>query len=50
MEGVAGLPGAESLTRYAPFNEEVHNLEFLDAVTRSALAGGTTVTVPTQEV
>ena len=50
LEEVAGVPEAESLPYCATFDEGVHNMEFLDAVTRSALGGGVTVTVPTQEV
>lgn len=50
LEEVAGIPESESLPRCATFDEGVHNMEFIDAVTRSALGGGITVDVPAQGV
>ncbi len=48
LEEVAGLDEAESLPRCATFDEGVHNLEVLAAVTESAARGGAGVTVPAQ--
>ncbi|NQX13236.1 Gfo/Idh/MocA family oxidoreductase [Microbacteriaceae bacterium VKM Ac-2855] len=50
LEEVAGIPEADSLPRCATFDEGVHNMELLGAVTESALAGGATVAVPAQKV
>jgi predicted dehydrogenase len=40
LEEVAGIPEAESLPRNADFGEALHNMLILDAVARSAAAGG----------
>ena len=48
LEEVAGLDEADSLPRCATFDEGVHNLEVLAAVTASAAHGGAGVTVPPQ--
>ncbi|QHC56983.1 Gfo/Idh/MocA family protein [Rathayibacter tanaceti] len=45
LEEVAGLPEADSLPRNAGFDEALHNMLILDAVTRSAAAGGATQTI-----
>lgn len=45
LEEVAGIPESESLPRNASFDEGLHNMLILDAVARSAAAGGTTVKV-----
>ena len=47
LEEVAGLDQAESLPRCATFDEGVHNMEVLAAVTESAASGGAAVPVPT---
>lgn len=47
LEEVAGVPESESLPRNADFADGLHNMLMLDAVARSALAGGTSVSVPT---
>ncbi|MCA0156467.1 Gfo/Idh/MocA family oxidoreductase [Tsukamurella sp. M9C] len=46
LEEVAGLPVDESLPRNADFVDGLHNMELIDAVARSAVAGGTPVDVP----
>jgi predicted dehydrogenase len=46
LEEVAGLDEAESLPRVATFDEGVHNMEILAAVTESAAKGGAGVSVP----
>ena len=46
LEEVAGIDEAESLPRVATFDEGVHNMEILAAVTESAANGGAGVTVP----
>ncbi|CAM3795501.1 Gfo/Idh/MocA family protein [Tsukamurella ocularis] len=46
LEEVAGLPSAESLPRNADFADGLHNMELIDAVARSAAAGGAPVDVP----
>ena len=48
LEEVAGLEEADSLPRVASFDEGVHNLEVLAAVTASAEQGGAAVPVPAQ--
>ena len=48
LEEVAGLDEAESLPRCATFDEGVHNLEVLAAVTESAADGGAKTVVPAQ--
>jgi predicted dehydrogenase len=48
LEEVAGIDEAESLPRVATFDEGVHNMEILAAVTESAAKGGAGVTVPAQ--
>ena len=48
LEEVAGLDEADSLPRCASFDEGVHNMEMLAAVTRSAAQGGAAVVVPPQ--
>ncbi len=40
---------ADPLPANATFDDGVHNMEVLDAVARSAAAGGATVDVPTTE-
>ena len=50
LEEVAGIDEAESLPRCASFDEGVHNMEVLAAVTQSAAQGGASVTVPPQRV
>lgn len=45
LEEVAGRPEAESLPRCATFDEGVHNMEVLEAVTASALNDGKKVTL-----
>jgi predicted dehydrogenase len=47
LDEVAGIPESESLPRNADFRDGLRNLVLLDAVARSALSGGTTVTVDT---
>jgi len=47
LDEVAGLPEERSLPRCATFDEGVHNMEILAAVTRSAADGGATVPVET---
>jgi predicted dehydrogenase len=46
LEEVAGIPEASSLPRNAGFDEGLHNMLLLDAVARSAAAGGSSVAVP----
>ena len=46
LEEVAGLDEADSLPRCATFDEGVHNMEILAAVTESAATGGAGVAVP----
>ena len=46
LEEVAGLDEADSLPRVATFDEGVHNMEVLAAVTESAANGGAAVAVP----
>ena len=48
LEEVAGIDEADSLPRNASFDEGVHNMEILAAVTESAAQGGTSVTVAPQ--
>ncbi len=48
LEEVAGVDEADSLPRCASFDEGVHNMEVLAAVTESAAKGGATVKVPAQ--
>jgi predicted dehydrogenase len=48
LEEVAGIDESESLPRCATFDEGVHNMEILAAVTESAANGGAGVTVPSQ--
>ncbi|KXP06555.1 Gfo/Idh/MocA family protein [Tsukamurella pseudospumae] len=43
LEEVAGLSASDSLPRNADFTDGLHNMELLDAVARSAAAGGTPV-------
>lgn len=45
LEEVAGIPEAGSLPRNAGFEEGLRNMFVLDAVARSAVASGTTVTI-----
>ncbi len=45
LEEVAGIPESASLPRCATFEEGVHNMELLAAVTESATAGGAPVSV-----
>lgn len=46
LEEVAGIDEADALPRVATFDEGVHNMEVLAAVTESAAKGGGAVTVP----
>jgi predicted dehydrogenase len=48
LEEVAGIEEAASLPRCATFDEGVHNMEVLAAVTESAARGGAGVPVPAQ--
>ena len=48
LEEVAGIDEADSLPRNASFDEGVHNMEILAAVTESAAHGGASVEVPAQ--
>jgi predicted dehydrogenase len=48
LEEVAGLDEADSLPRCATFDEGVHNMEIITAVTESAAQGGAGVAVPPQ--
>jgi predicted dehydrogenase len=48
LEEVAGLHEAESLPRCASFDEGVHNMEVLAAVTESAAGGGASVQIAPQ--
>ena len=48
LEEVAGIDEADSLPRCASFDEGVHNMEVLAAVTESATRGGAMVTVAPQ--
>lgn len=50
LEEVAGIDEADSLPRIASFDEGVHNMEVLAAVTESATSGGAAVEVPAQRV
>ncbi len=45
LEEVAGLPEEQSLPRCATLDEGVRNMRILDAVARSAAAGGATITL-----
>ncbi|TDP93297.1 putative dehydrogenase [Leucobacter luti] len=45
LEEVAGIAEGQSLPRCRSFADGVHNMEFLAAVTESAAAGGSTVSV-----
>lgn len=45
LEEIVGIPEAESLPRCRTFDDGVHNMEFLAAVTESAAQGGATVAV-----
>lgn len=45
LEEVAEIPEADALPRNAGFDEGLHNMVLLDAVARSAAAGGTAVPV-----
>lgn len=45
LEEVAGIPAEDSLPRNAGFDEGLHNMLLLDAVARSALDGGTMITI-----
>jgi predicted dehydrogenase len=47
LEEVAGVDEASSLPRIATFDEGVHNMEVLAAVTSSAAGGGVPVAIPT---
>ena len=47
-EEVAGIDEADSLPRTASFNEGVHNMEVLAAVTESAGHGGASIEVAPQ--
>lgn len=46
LDEVAGLPAGDALPPNADFAEGLHNMQLLDAVIRSALAGGAEVPVP----
>ncbi|GAA3949985.1 Gfo/Idh/MocA family oxidoreductase [Gordonia caeni] len=46
LDEVAGVPASDGLPPNADFAEGLHNMRLLDAVTRSALAGGAEVPVP----
>jgi predicted dehydrogenase len=48
LEEVAGIPESESLPRCATFDEGVHNMELLAAVTESAANAGATVPTTTK--
>ena len=48
LDEVAGIDEADSLPRCATFDEGVHNMEVLAAVTESAAHGGASVDVPAQ--
>jgi len=48
LEEVAGIDEADSLPRSASFDEGVHNMEILAAVTESATSGGAAVKVAPQ--
>jgi predicted dehydrogenase len=48
LEEVAGIDEADSLPRNASFDEGVHNMEILAAVTESAAQGGASVAVAPQ--
>ena len=48
LEEVAGIDEADSLPRCASFDEGVHNMEVLAAVTESAARGGASVEVRPQ--
>ncbi len=48
LEEVAGIDEADSLPRCASFDDGVHNMEVLAAVTESAARGGSSVAVATQ--
>ena len=48
LEEVAGIDEADSLPRCASFDEGVHNMEVLAAVSESAAKGGASVAVATQ--
>jgi predicted dehydrogenase len=51
LEEVAGIDEADSLPRVASFDEGVHNMEVLAAVTESAASGGVAVAVaPSREL
>jgi len=46
LDEVAGFDGSDSLPRVASFDEGVHNMEILAAVTESAARGGAAVAIP----
>ncbi|WP_345801278.1 Gfo/Idh/MocA family oxidoreductase [Microbacterium sp. AZCO] len=46
LEEVAGISEADSLPRNAGFDEGLHNMLLIDAVARSAAAGGASIAVP----
>lgn len=46
LEEVAGIPEAESLPRNASFAEGLHNMQLIDAIAKSAEAGGSEQSVP----
>jgi predicted dehydrogenase len=48
LEEIAGVDASDSLPRNASFDEGVHNMEILEAVTESAANGGATVKVAPQ--
>ena len=48
LEEVAGIDESDSLPRCADFDEGVHNMEVLAAVTESAANGGAAVAVAAQ--
>ena len=48
LEEVAGIDEADSLPRTASFDEGVHNMEVLAAVTESAAHGGASIEVAPQ--
>jgi predicted dehydrogenase len=49
LEEVAGMDEASSRPRCATFDEGVHNMELLAAVTQSAVNGGSSVTIASTE-
>jgi predicted dehydrogenase len=48
LEEVAGVPASDSLPPNAGFQDGLRNLLLLDAVARSAAAGGATITIDTE--